>query len=105
MGREPKPREPLGPPFHILHPPPPKKISGAVSAILPNENVGQTPNPQGLGMGLYLVTGSLLKKSSYNEVSKVAQSQCDWCPHKRETWALKHRGGHERMWGIGHLQT
>jgi hypothetical protein len=35
-------------------------------------------------MGLYLVTGSL-QKSSYNEVIKVALSQCDWCPYKRET--------------------
>lgn len=83
MGREPKPREPLGPPFHILCLL--KKISGAVSTILSNENVGQSPNPQGLRMGLYLVTGSLQKKSSYKEVIKVALSQCSWCPYKRET--------------------
>lgn len=36
-------------------------------------------------MGLYLVTGSLPKKSSYNEVIKVALSQCDLRPYKRET--------------------
>lgn len=103
MGREPKPREPLGPPFHILCPL--KKVCGAVSTVLPNENVGQSPNPRGLRMGLYLVTGSL-QKSSYNEVIKVAQSQCDWCPYKRETVGTeKHRGGRERIWRIGHLQA
>lgn len=51
----------------------------------PNENVGQSPYPQGLRMGLYLVTGSLPKKSSYKDVIKAALSQCDWYPYKRET--------------------
>lgn len=56
-------------------------------------------------MGLYLVTGSL-QKSSYNEVIKVAQSQCDWCPYKREMVGTeKHRRGRERIWRIGHLQA
>lgn len=103
MGREPKPREPLGPPFHIRCPL--KKISGAVCTILPNENVGQSLNPQGLRMGLFLVSGSL-KKSSCNEVIKVALSQCDWCPYKRETVGTgTHRGGPERIRGRGHPQA
>lgn len=56
-------------------------------------------------MGLYLVSESL-KKSSYNEVIKVALSQCDWCPYKRETVGTEtHRGGPERIWGTGHLQA
>lgn len=103
-GKGAKAKGALGPPFHILCLL--KKISGAVSTILPNENVGQSPNPQGLRMWLYLVTGSLQKKSSYNEVIKVALSQCDWCPYKRETLGTETcRGGHERIWGIGHLQA
>lgn len=69
------PHRSLGPSFRILRPL--SKVSGVVRVVLPNKNVGQSSNPQGLGVGLYLVTGSLQRKSSYNEVIKAALSQCD----------------------------